>query len=1209
MATRQNKKRKGRTNAPPRERTVTTLTDGVEGSFLPPPSLLPDYDEYEYEYEYDDQLPPVLSPPISFSVGTPLSASGPPPFNPLQPTFSPSFPYSLAMPPLAGTPFQPVHSAPQFFPPQPQSISQSTPTSAHHSLGLPPGQSDLEILERLKQTIKNNQHELFRPVPQPAALASVYLGPKSFSAVPPHPEQVPAESSSPPGLTLLAHSKDTSTKPISEVSAATNVSAQAPSTLPSQAARRPSVDDAPKTTASLKRSYDRYEPPLSAKPTSSTTNTNGNTLRGSDASRMGPPGVQRPESTLLNNSPGKPARSETADGSALPGEPYSARVPTMNGKEDARPRDSAYAPRGSLDDRQQRTEPDRSSVRPIAESPRIGNATVSDKDNGNDIRGPSSRDPRIYDRDRDRERDRDRDFDRDRGRPLREESNRFRDERRNDDRPRPQDNRRLSPDARRYEPRYPPRRYDSKATDNSTTSPRLADRSPPVPRPHRNLGEERAIVRPPLDPGASRPSLPDERQVPQPVDDRSTKPLPVDDRRAPVLSPPGLDRQIRPTEDRRPSTAVVERPSTLGDKRPTTSERPSISVDDRRRPPSPPSGGRFERLADGCRHPPPSAIADRRLVDDRRPVDTYVPTPADDRRPSVSSAVDRSGRPMLEERRPPTLEERLSRAPAAVLPDSVPARPILEERGARAAQLEERPARPPVPLEERISRVPSLHERLSQPPVRQDDRPAPRLEDRLSRPAPTLEERLSHPAPPDDRILRPRSTSRPPRPPPPSERPPTRTTDDRGVPAEPVRAPPVADRPAPHAEDRVFTPADRYTRPVTPAAGGDHGRPPSTRPIRASSVARDEPRSFRPPSPGRSPARSDIREFRPGPAAEPRDRLPYRPQSSSGPGPEVERNPAPPAPVPAPAPEVVVVEPPHARPAETRMSYRRPSPPPADPYPARDRAWVPAGEAYRDPEPPRRAPEPPHSYTREWRDTPERPYGEDWPERTWDRDRDRSGRDYDRDARFVERDAVPPAWETREERERRAGSVYPADVPPPPPPPPRTYDRPLSARLSDVYVDERAPYIEPDRGRYRVEPPAPAPASAPSYSRVRPRSPSPLRRSGASDDMRPPPLKRARDDAYYYPDEPPPVPREYAPRLRTPPPAPMPLAAPGGGYYDDPRYPASPGRERDYLDLRERDRDRDVGYAGYDRRVDAGARIAARRSPPPYVYGRDDRRY
>lgn len=53
------------------------------------------------------------------------------------------------------------------------------------------GQKDLEILEKLKESIINNQHEFFRSAPQPAALAKIYTGNASISPVPPHPEQIP----------------------------------------------------------------------------------------------------------------------------------------------------------------------------------------------------------------------------------------------------------------------------------------------------------------------------------------------------------------------------------------------------------------------------------------------------------------------------------------------------------------------------------------------------------------------------------------------------------------------------------------------------------------------------------------------------------------------------------------------------------------------------------------------------------------------------------------------------------------------------------------------------------------------------------------------------------------------------------------------------------------------------------------------------------
>lgn len=49
---------------------------------------------------------------------------------------------------------------------------------------LPPGKHDLEILEKLKEIIKSGQHEIYRAVPLPAALASHYLGPSTRPAEP-----------------------------------------------------------------------------------------------------------------------------------------------------------------------------------------------------------------------------------------------------------------------------------------------------------------------------------------------------------------------------------------------------------------------------------------------------------------------------------------------------------------------------------------------------------------------------------------------------------------------------------------------------------------------------------------------------------------------------------------------------------------------------------------------------------------------------------------------------------------------------------------------------------------------------------------------------------------------------------------------------------------------------------------------------------------
>ena len=476
--------------------------------------------------------------------------------------------------------------------------------------------------------------------------------------------------------------------------------------------------------------------------------------------------------------------------------------------------------------------------------------------------------------------------------------------------------------------------------------------------------------------------------------------------------------------------------------------------------------------------------------------------------------------------------------------------------------------------------MPSLQERLSYPPsARPEDKPAaPRLEERIGRPAnpPSLEERISNPPAADSRPIRPPADDRlPPRQPLPSDRPVPRAGDDRSVLAEPARPPPpLVERPPPSSDDRHYPPPGRFTRPPSPAAS-ERGRP-----YRAPSVARDEPRPYRLRSPSRPPSRSDARDYRP--PADGRDRLdprpPYRPDPD-----RYERR-----------ADIMDVDPP-PRFSDTRASYRRPSPPPGESY-SRDRTWVPAGEAppYRDSEPSRR---PTTDYPREWREGDRPPYGEDF-DRSWDRPRE-----YERDGRFPppDRDGPPAGWEARDERDRRA-AYPPADLPPSAS---RSYDppRPLSSRLTDSYADDRGYARDHDRARY--PPPPPPPADGPSYSRVRPRSPSPVRRTAPGDDPRPP-LKRPRDDAYpsggFYPDEAR-GPSEYPPpRLRSPPPA-------GGGYYDDPRYNTSPGagRDREYLSSRDRD-----GAYGYDRRGDPPGRMPPPRSPPPYarsVYDRDDRRF
>lgn len=127
MSARQNKKRKGRNHVNNRERTVTTFTEDPNTSFLVP-------------------LPSEEPAPSPFT-----TAPFPMPYQNYIPTQQQQF-------------YQPV---------------------------LPPGKNDLEILENLKSIIKEGQHEFYRAVPQPAALASLYMG--HIPQPQAHPAHLPQE--------------------------------------------------------------------------------------------------------------------------------------------------------------------------------------------------------------------------------------------------------------------------------------------------------------------------------------------------------------------------------------------------------------------------------------------------------------------------------------------------------------------------------------------------------------------------------------------------------------------------------------------------------------------------------------------------------------------------------------------------------------------------------------------------------------------------------------------------------------------------------------------------------------------------------------------------------------------------------------------------------------------------------------------------------
>jgi hypothetical protein len=162
MSARQNKKRKGRNNVNNRERTVTTFTEDPNTSFLVP---LPSEE-------------PALSSP--FSVASTSATNNP---NSNFQNFGMSYNFHAH-----GPSSQPQQAQQQ----QQHQQQQQQQQFFSPQVILPPGKNDLEVLENLKSIIKEGQHEFYRAIPQPAALASLYLGPTS-SQVLPHPEQLPAD--------------------------------------------------------------------------------------------------------------------------------------------------------------------------------------------------------------------------------------------------------------------------------------------------------------------------------------------------------------------------------------------------------------------------------------------------------------------------------------------------------------------------------------------------------------------------------------------------------------------------------------------------------------------------------------------------------------------------------------------------------------------------------------------------------------------------------------------------------------------------------------------------------------------------------------------------------------------------------------------------------------------------------------------------------
>ncbi|KAJ7466994.1 hypothetical protein FB451DRAFT_973341, partial [Mycena latifolia] len=138
MSARQNK-RKARANPFHRERTVTTLTEDPTTHLLVPTPT---------------EEPARFSHPHPYSISYPQQQQ----HNYQQDSYQLDYPLEL---------YSNEHNYP---------LEPAMPAQAQFYAPQAPA-SDLEVLQNLKEMIKAGQHEFYRAVPQPQALAAIYLGP------------------------------------------------------------------------------------------------------------------------------------------------------------------------------------------------------------------------------------------------------------------------------------------------------------------------------------------------------------------------------------------------------------------------------------------------------------------------------------------------------------------------------------------------------------------------------------------------------------------------------------------------------------------------------------------------------------------------------------------------------------------------------------------------------------------------------------------------------------------------------------------------------------------------------------------------------------------------------------------------------------------------------------------------------------------------
>ncbi|KAH7916595.1 hypothetical protein BJ138DRAFT_289681 [Hygrophoropsis aurantiaca] len=666
MSARQNKKRKGRNNVNNRERTVTTFTEDPNTSFLVP---LPSEEPAGTN---------LMSSP--FSVASSGGGSNNVPSSGFQIPANFGMNYNFMSGSMHG---QQQQQQQQYFPQQ-QPI-------------LPPGKNDLEVLENLKTLIKEGQHEFYRAVPQPAALASLYLGPlPGQSSVPPHPEQVPSEyqtSGSQAGFDGFsgdASAKssfpgDSSRQPAGPLKSTNNNTEGSVSQAPSSRFSKPEpsstkLGDDTRSIADIKAAGDETKPPLRITAGGTATDPRDSNIKGDQQRSAG----DRPSdfnSRGLDSSPSKSVYNDGKDDNRLT-------------------RDPSWSQRDVLDDRRGRSEGERNGP-----SQRLS-TSVDNRPNGAEPRLPP-REQRYFDRDRERDREkekereiRDRDWERERERELRDRELRRPGEFRSYGRshaPRP------PPELRHYEPQYgsdAPRRYDARPRDDVEVDRRasypssLRDDRGPRPPPV----DDR---RPPLDDRVAppRPPLLDDRDrgVRPPVDDRSGRPPP------PVVS----DKTPSSAEER--STRPIPPVNDSGTGSRPVADRPlASSTDERTRP----------AVAAAPPTVPVSAPVEERPV--------RAPIPLEERITQPPSLQDRLSQPAVvvpraadtRTSRPPSLEERLSHAPT----------PASASTTERTAPPDDRPARTGPPEVSRGNDRPALADDRVRPPVTNNN-------DRFSRPA------------------------------------------------------------------------------------------------------------------------------------------------------------------------------------------------------------------------------------------------------------------------------------------------------------------------------------------------------------------------------------------------------------------------------------------------------------------------------------------